>query len=379
MGRPKRPRIKPDGLPANVTGMLDRHGTYRLRFRKTGLRTHYFKSPYPSKAFWAEYDACLEGKQGEKQPIERTAPGTVHELMTRYFAVPSRLGPSETTQYKVRRILEQDFRLFTTPTGEVVGNKLVRDCDFEALEYIIGRKAKETPWQAKKLRSHLRHLFAFAKKIGMIDHNPVEETARVKTGKSKGYHTWTEAEIEQFVERHPAGTKANLAMMLMLWTFQRRSDAIRMAPAQIVQGRIRVEQKKGEHLGKAAIYIPIVRPLLDAITALPREPSLSDDTPFLLTEFGKPFTSNGFGNWFRKRCDEAGLPQCSAHGLRKGASRRGAELGLSNQQIKALTGHRNDDEVATYTAAADQIRMADDAMARIEAWHLANLRDEVAK
>ena len=38
---------------------------------------------------------------------------------------------------------------------------------------------------------------------------------------------------------------------------------------------------------------------------------------FLVTEYGKPFTPAGFGNWFRQRCDEAGLPQCSAHGLRK--------------------------------------------------------------
>jgi hypothetical protein len=28
---------------------------------------------------------------------------------------------------------------------------------------------------------------------------------------------------------------------------------------------------------------------------------------FLTAELGNAFTSNGFGNWFRKRCDEAGL------------------------------------------------------------------------
>ena len=32
---------------------------------------------------------------------------------------------------------------------------------------------------------------------------------------------------------------------------------------------------------------------------------------FLETEFGKPFTAKGFGNWFRDRCDEAGLPNCT--------------------------------------------------------------------
>ena len=87
-----------------------------------------------------------------------------------------------------------------------------------------------------------------------------------------------------------------------------------------------------------------------------------DTLTFLLTAHGKPFTSNGFGNWFRDRCDEAGLPRCSAHGLRKAASRRLAEAGCTNQQIKAITGHRTDKEVARYTAAVDQVRLADQAM-----------------
>jgi hypothetical protein len=34
-------------------------------------------------------------------------------------------------------------------------------------------------------------------------------------------------------------------------------------------------------------------------------------------------------NWFRARCDEAGLPHCSAHGLRKVASLRLAEYGCT--------------------------------------------------
>ncbi len=36
-----------------------------------------------------------------------------------------------------------------------------------------------------------------------------------------------------------------------------------------------------------------------------------------MTEQRRPFTANGFGNWMRDRCDEAGLPDCSSHGLRK--------------------------------------------------------------
>lgn len=53
---------------------------------------------------------------------------------------------------------------------------------------------------------------------------------------------------------------------------------------------------------------------------------------FLVTEFGKPFTSNGFGNRFRKWCDEAGLPHVSAHGLRKAGAAIAMPLLISNQR-----------------------------------------------
>ncbi len=83
-----------------------------------------------------------------------------------------------------------------------------------------------------------------------------------------------------------------------------------------------------------------------------------------MTEFGKPFTANGFGNRFRKWCDAASLPNCSAHGLRKAASARLAELGCTDHEIMAITGHQTLKEVARYTAAANRKRLAESGMAK---------------
>ena len=66
--------------------------------------------------------------------------------------------------------------------------------------------------------------------------------------------------------------------------------------------------------------------------------------------------------WFMRQCRAAGLDGYSMHGLRKGFSRRMAEAGLSNQQIKSITGHSGDAEVARYTREAQQAKMAKDAM-----------------
>ncbi|WP_150131778.1 hypothetical protein [Sphingomonas carotinifaciens] len=48
-----------------------------------------------------------------------------------------------------------------------------------------------------------------------------------------------------------------------------------------------------------------------------------------------------------------------------------AELGTGNQSMKAVSGHSKDNEVAHYTAQADQRRMADDAIAALARWERA--------
>jgi integrase len=94
----------------------------------------------------------------------------------------------------------------------------------------------------------------------------------------------------------------------------------------------------------------------------------------------QPFSLAGFGNWFRECCNEAGLPQCSAHGLRKAAARRLVEVGCSTSQIPAITGHASLQEVERYVRAADQVRLADQAMAGvIVAPDVSNLDDRLDK
>lgn len=93
---------------------------------------------------------------------------------------------------------------------------------------------------------------------------------------------------------------------------------------------------------------------------------------YLVTEFGKPFTPAGFGNWFRDRCDEASLPQCSAHGLRKAMSRRLAEHGATDAQGRAVTGQKKNQTFAYYAAKANREALADQALANLENRNLAN-------
>src|SRR5437764_4887290 len=104
---------------------------------------------------------------------------------------------------------------------------------------------------------------------------------------------------------YPIGSRARLALALLLYTAQRRSDVIRMGRQHIRDGAIHVTQKKTG----VALAIPL-HPKLAAII----EATRSDHLTFLVTRDGSPFSRGGFGNLFREWCNEAGLPkECSAH------------------------------------------------------------------
>jgi len=77
-------------------------------------------------------------------------------------------------------------------------------------------------------------------------------------------------------------------------------------------------QQTGRKRAPIALSIPGHRDLAATIAATP-----SEHMRLLTREDGMSFTSSGFGNSIRERCDEAGLPQCSAQRLRRavGAAR----------------------------------------------------------
>ncbi|MCO6424559.1 hypothetical protein CN135_27350 [Sinorhizobium meliloti] len=231
---------------------------------------------------------------------------------------------------------------------------MIRDLRREHVKAIIGDMS-DRPQAANRLLSLLKIMLDHALDNGWIAANSAQGIKGFSK-KTKGFHTWTEAEIAAYEARHPLGTKARLALILFLYTAQRRSDVVAMGWDKIKGKAIEVKQLKTG----AELDLFMLPELTDAIRALPR-----DKPTFLTTEFGKPFTAAGFGNWFRDRCNEAGLPHCSAHGLRKAAARRMAEGGMSGDIIKAVTGHTDLKQVSVYTAAANQAALAEKGLKAI--------------
>lgn len=332
-------------LPENVTEYRDRHKKKRYRFRKTGLPTYHFRSEPGTPEFMEEY---LLAKSAEKPaPEPRHAPGTVDAVMAALYKTPRWRAMKPSSKRTYQGILEKfrvrnGHRQITSITTAIIDRKL--------------NDMGETPAAANNLRKSLSRLFRQAIKMGLMKHNPVEATDAYKM-KGDGFHTWSEEEIATYEAYWPVGTRERLAFALLLHTATRRSDMIKIGPADRVGDRLALSHEKND----SDTSIPINAELAAAIA-----PFENTTGPYLQTMHGKPYTSDGFGNWFRRKVKEAGLPLgCSPHGLRKAMSRRLAESGSTNQQGRAVTGHKTDREFTRYAAKANKAAMADEAMANL--------------
>ncbi|WP_147272294.1 tyrosine-type recombinase/integrase [Phyllobacterium salinisoli] len=70
------------------------------------------------------------------------------------------------------------------------------------------------------------------------------------------------------------------------------------------------------------------------------EQTKTGDLAFLVTEYGRPFVKEGFGNWFREKCRQAGL-SLNAHGLRKLSAALAANGGTTAHELMSQFGWTN--------------------------------------
>lgn len=333
--------------PKFVQGFLDRHGRPRFYFRRPGFK----RVPLPglpwSPEFMAAYEEALAG-QFVQVGSSHVKLGTMRALAISYYNSLGFRSLKPSSQAIYRRIIDRFCREH--------GDKRVATLQREHIVKLMAARA-EKPGSANGLHKVLRAMMQHAVETGLRADDPTRNVKVIRV-KSDGYHSWTESEIGQFEARHIIGSRARLAFALLLYTGQRRSDVVRMGRQHIRDGALQVRQLKTG----AELSIP-VHPELDAIIA----ETPTNHLTFLTTQFGQPFTAAGFGNWFREQCDLADLPDCSAHGLRKAAARRLAEAGCTAHEISAITGHASLRELARYTKAVDQKKLAAAAMEKAKA------------
>jgi integrase len=347
--------MKRRGLPKFASEYKNQHGVWTVRLRRKGWPTVYPKSNPSTDEFAEEYRRWLGGQL--EIGGARTKPGSLRALVVDYFNASDFRSLKASTSSVYRNIIER--------LCEETGTTGIKIGDMPAVamkrEHIVKLMAKRKPHAANRLRKILRNLMRHAIEIGMRKDDPTQTIKLFKSKNKIGFHRWAEEEIAQFESRHPVGTKARLAMALGLYFGQARQDVVVMGPQHIRNEVLHWTRLKTETSTATELFIPVHRELRKIIDATP-----SRHLTFLVTDFGKPFAVAGFGNWFRERCDEAGLPRCSFHGLRKAAASRLAEAGCSAHEIASITGHASLKEVERYTRTADRKRLAVSAMAKIK-------------
>jgi integrase len=148
----------------------------------------------------------------------------------------------------------------------------------------VGKRMVGGAEAARNLHKQLKRLFRLAVKLEWIVTNPAE-LADSAGGKRGTRHTWTEQEIAQYRAHHPLGTKARLALEIILWTGQRRGDASKLGPQHIKGDRIEWTAGKGDK--------PMVMLLAPQLkTAISAMPAVGIKT-LLVTQYGKPFSVTG--------------------------------------------------------------------------------------
>ncbi len=356
----------------------DRHGKRRTEFRRSGFGTWALREPIGSPEFWEDYNAALKGEvppgvlATKPNEISKAKPKSFRWLFEEYKKSANYRKLQSSTRQRRSNLLE----------GVCLkhGDKPYAQMHRQAVLKLRDEKS-DKPESANMLLKSLRQLFAFAIEYEYVEakNNPTLNVKNIKNA-STGFHAWTFDELDQFETYHPVGTKARLALAVMLYGgCARVSDLRRIGKQHITKdGRLKYVQFKNRDISPVEIDIKIIDEFREILDASP-----TGDLTFVVTDAGNQFSERGIGNWFKKKCIEAELPHCSAHGVRKVAAARLAELGRSDHEIMASGGWKTLREVQRYTRGARNRVMADSAMDAvqkdIDRTKLSNLEGDVKK
>jgi len=322
--------------PPYMVREKDRHGKVRWYFRRKNGKRVVLPGAYGSEEFMAAYRAALAGTV---PPPSRHKAQTIGWLFAEYAA-------------------SQEFRALAPRTRRVRKNLLdgiaqrVGDKPIDAITSKVIRASRDD--RADKVEAAnaflkvMRAVFKWAAAHEHVPADPAKDVPYLKA-KGEGWTPWTARDVAAYRTHWQIGTKERLAFELLYHTGLRRSDLVRLGQQHVSNGVIEIPTAK---TGETA-YIEANSELMAILEASP-----TGDTVFFVTQSGKPYSSDGFGNWFRRKCRAAGLEGLSAHGIRKRAAVETAESGATEHELMAQFAWASPKQAARYTRSASRKKLA---------------------
>lgn len=322
----------PRKLPPHVErNRVKNKNYYSFRIGK-GPRIRLPDDP-SSEEFRSAYAAAMVG---EPRPAMRSdQAGTIGALIASYMRSAGFI--------KLRGTSKKGYMTRLEAMRTAHGSRSVSGLTRERIISGILQPYADRPAAALDTLKKLRILIRHAIDIGLL---AIDPSAGIKRPKTREIRAWTDAELAAFERRWPLGTKQRTAYALMQYVGAARVDVHLMTWAQIDIDGIRYERQK------TGVPVALATELRQALDVAPRK-----HVTILNTEFGKPFTINGFSGFMRDAIRAAGLPlDCKPHGLRKTLGRRLADAGVSAHDIMAALGHTTLAQAENYTREADRRR-----------------------
>jgi integrase len=359
-----------------------RHGRMRYYFRVDGVRVARLPGDPDSPEFYKEYwkqrrkleNGEPAGQEGPQDDLKGPpVPNTFRWLCTLYKASEAFTRLDETTQAKRRSIIDSmlleplkpgDARLFASMPLAVM--------DVANITVLRDRK-KETPFAADERLKILRQVFDTTRpgKDGKPERIVPQNLARLVEPyrkKTEGHHTLRDHEIAQYIRHHGVRSKAVLALVLFMYTGLRVSDLSVLGPQHRRRDEFTLRLFKNRNRTPVTRVIPI-HPVLDAVLAWHPVKGMN----YLMTEYGNPFSVKGFGQRVSEWFNQAGLPHCSAHSVRKGLATALSEAEATDSMLDGFFGWKDGKTSKIYTRQKQQAKLARQAVQRIDWGEIGNM------
>lgn len=382
---------KKRSLPEYVYEIPKGSGRYYFQ-RFEGSKRHRIKENPYSPEFWAAYAAWVKTYDGlsaisavNAAPVvaltalprfnptvtRLATPQTWRWLCQEYFGSTTYRDLAESSRRVRKKVLEDtwDETIHPDTPHLTFGDMPLVKFRTKAIKVLRDRKTwieeeenedgdlvsvRQNTEAANSRVKYIRAVLRWAKEepdiADLIEHrNWAEDVAYFAPKANAGFPTWSLAEIEQYRSHFKKGTKARLAMEMLLFTLQRRGDVVKLGKQALkADGSGRpmfiFTQEKNKTRKPITAYVPLFPELHEIIEATQEK----GDLIYLTSEWGTPWTKESFGNWFRDRCAEAGLQGRSAHGLRKAGIVEMIRRKYTPQQIMAVSGHKTMKEIDRY-------------------------------
>lgn len=337
-------------------------GNFRYRVRPEGDRKKRIRihcGPGHDD-FQRQYLAARRGEKPEplKVASDYAKPKSIAWLVNTYLEYLDARVKAGTTSHKtlkkkknlLNRLLDRPDRTMLIPQ-----EKLIEMQD----------RMGATPSQADALIEAIGVMYDWAIERKYVQTNPARGIKPIYI-KGEGATPWKAVDVKRFYEKHKPGSKAHVAMSVLLWTGCRIEDLTMLGRAhECVIEEVEALRWTPLKKGSSEVSIPLLAPLKTAT----RAPKVQGAT-YVLGRGGKPFASgDSMSAMFKRWCRDAKLGHLSAHGVRKGLAELLAELGCSQYEIMSILGHSEAKTSEVYTRRVERWKLARSAIERINVSH----------